>query len=251
MGTEAQSLGTAVGENVRRLREDRKITQEELSDYCRLAGLDWTRATIASLESGRREDLTISELVLVASVFDVPPATFFEGDGRLLLGDTTYAAVEIPRQSLRSWLGRVTRPGWRDFRIPTPEEHTKALQKVFALDLRLAEQAGISIDQMAKLSRTLWGTESATRERERRVHERILEASHADPVRALHHPPLNRAAVRGHVTRQLTREMKHAIETGIANSDAPTTVGAGTAIFRPADAVALEDLATLEREKTR
>ncbi|MHB1523764.1 MAG: helix-turn-helix transcriptional regulator [Candidatus Dormibacteria bacterium] len=66
-----------IGENLRRLRSERALTQEEAARTVREVGLPWTRKHVAALETAVREDLTIGELVLLARAFDVPLRQWF------------------------------------------------------------------------------------------------------------------------------------------------------------------------------
>jgi transcriptional regulator with XRE-family HTH domain len=53
-----------VGDQVKALREAAGRSQDELADAARRAGLDWTRAAVASLET-RRRGLSAEELLLL------------------------------------------------------------------------------------------------------------------------------------------------------------------------------------------
>jgi transcriptional regulator with XRE-family HTH domain len=64
-------MTAAVGAEVRRLREDRGWTGDELADRLRAVGLDFTQAAVVNLE-GRRQTVALHELVALAAVFEVP-----------------------------------------------------------------------------------------------------------------------------------------------------------------------------------
>ena len=51
---QSTALGAVVGQNVRRIREERLITQGELGDLWKAHGLNWARSKISALESGHR-----------------------------------------------------------------------------------------------------------------------------------------------------------------------------------------------------
>jgi transcriptional regulator with XRE-family HTH domain len=63
----ATSLSAAVGARVRGLREGRGLRQEDIARAARVFGVEWTRATVAALETGRRQ-LTPEELILIPRV---------------------------------------------------------------------------------------------------------------------------------------------------------------------------------------
>jgi transcriptional regulator with XRE-family HTH domain len=66
-------LGDVVARNVRAERARLRWTQDQLADH-----LDWTRATLAAVETGRRA-LLVSDLPDLCRALDVPVA-------RLLIG---------------------------------------------------------------------------------------------------------------------------------------------------------------------
>src|SRR5258708_25088625 len=83
---EVSGPGPLVGLSLRTLRAERGITQEQAVEMLRRAGLDWARANVASLESGRRQDVTLSELIVMTLAFGVPLRRWLEGHG----GGATY-----------------------------------------------------------------------------------------------------------------------------------------------------------------
>lgn len=60
----------ASGENIRRLREAAKLSQEKLAARLQLKGLPLNQKAISRIESGERV-VADFELVLIAQVFDV------------------------------------------------------------------------------------------------------------------------------------------------------------------------------------
>lgn len=71
-------LRTVKGAGLRKLREARGLRQEDLAETARFAGLAWTRATVASVEIGRR-DLALEELLLLSMALECDLADFFDG----------------------------------------------------------------------------------------------------------------------------------------------------------------------------
>ena len=59
-----------VGENIRRLREERKFTQEQLSAKLQISGCDITRSALAKLEVGQRH-LYTDELKMLKEILNV------------------------------------------------------------------------------------------------------------------------------------------------------------------------------------
>lgn len=59
-----------VGENIRKIRESQKITQEKLATKLQLCGCDITRSAIAKIEVGQRH-LYPDEIVLIKKILNV------------------------------------------------------------------------------------------------------------------------------------------------------------------------------------
>jgi transcriptional regulator with XRE-family HTH domain len=63
-----------IGENVRSIRKDRKLSTLKLSELCtERVGYAVPRNTIVNLETGRKESLSVQELVTIALALDTPP----------------------------------------------------------------------------------------------------------------------------------------------------------------------------------
>ena len=59
-----------VGQNIRRLRERAKITQEQLAARLQLCGCDITRSAVAKIEVGQRH-LYPDEVILIRKILNV------------------------------------------------------------------------------------------------------------------------------------------------------------------------------------
>lgn len=66
-----------VGGNVRRLREQKKMTQEQLAARLQLSGCDITRSAVAKIEVGQRH-LYPDEILLIRSILDVSFEELFQ-----------------------------------------------------------------------------------------------------------------------------------------------------------------------------
>jgi transcriptional regulator with XRE-family HTH domain len=66
-----ESLPYDPGAKIARYRKQLKLTAEEVAER---AGFGLTRSIVANLENGRKEDLTVRQLVAIAFVLDVSPA---------------------------------------------------------------------------------------------------------------------------------------------------------------------------------
>lgn len=56
-----------IGQNIKSLREERGLTQEQLSAKLQLCGCDITRSAIAKIEVGQRH-LYVDELILIKEI---------------------------------------------------------------------------------------------------------------------------------------------------------------------------------------
>jgi transcriptional regulator with XRE-family HTH domain len=65
------TLNSTVGRNVRRLRRERGLSQDDLA-----AALGWTRDAVSATECGTN-NLSLRSVDLLASCLDVPPSTLF------------------------------------------------------------------------------------------------------------------------------------------------------------------------------
>ena len=59
-----------VGQNIRKLREQTKMTQETLSARLQVNGCDVTRSALAKIEVGQRH-LYVDELILIKEILQV------------------------------------------------------------------------------------------------------------------------------------------------------------------------------------
>jgi transcriptional regulator with XRE-family HTH domain len=65
--------GMVVVRNVRRLRDRRGWSAQELSERARAAGVEVPRSVLANLENGRRRMVTVDEMAALASALKVEP----------------------------------------------------------------------------------------------------------------------------------------------------------------------------------
>lgn len=63
----------SVAEEVQRHRKARGWSAQKLSNACADLGLDFPRSTLADLENGRRVQLGVTELLVLARALDIPP----------------------------------------------------------------------------------------------------------------------------------------------------------------------------------
>jgi transcriptional regulator with XRE-family HTH domain len=66
-------LTRVVADQVRRYRQERKMSAQQLADRCDQLGLSIPRPVLSNLENGRRESVSIAELLILAAALEVPP----------------------------------------------------------------------------------------------------------------------------------------------------------------------------------
>ena len=66
----------AMGQNIRRLRMERKLSQEQLSAQMQVRGCDVTRSALAKIEVGQRH-IYPDEIMLLHQLLDVPYEELF------------------------------------------------------------------------------------------------------------------------------------------------------------------------------
>lgn len=65
-----KDIETKIGNNIRNLREKRKITQEQLSARLQVNGCDITRSAVAKIEVGQRH-IYPDEIILIKQILNV------------------------------------------------------------------------------------------------------------------------------------------------------------------------------------
>lgn len=77
-------LTAAIAGEVRRHRDVKGMSAQQLSDACAQLGLPIHRSVLANLENGRRSTLSVAELLVIASALDVAPVFLIAPAGHLL-----------------------------------------------------------------------------------------------------------------------------------------------------------------------
>lgn len=90
-------VARVIATEVRRYRNERGLTAEQLSERCAQLGAEIPRAVLANLENGRRSTVTVAELLVLARALGVEPM-------RLIVPLGSVEEVEIsPGQWIPSW----------------------------------------------------------------------------------------------------------------------------------------------------
>ncbi len=72
-----KSIESAIGNNIRRLRESKKMTQETLATKLQLKGCDIIRSGVAKIEVGQRH-LYPDEIILIKDILGVSFEQIFD-----------------------------------------------------------------------------------------------------------------------------------------------------------------------------
>jgi transcriptional regulator with XRE-family HTH domain len=90
-------LTRVTGQQVRRYREKRRMTADQLAAKVTELGLRYTRAQVTNLEAERRDSVTVGEVFILASALGVPALLLVFPVGRV-------NAVEVlPGQEMTPW----------------------------------------------------------------------------------------------------------------------------------------------------
>lgn len=66
-------ITTVIAQRIRTLREGARLSGAGLAAEMVKLGVPWNRTTVAKLETGRRESVTVQELLALAAALNVPP----------------------------------------------------------------------------------------------------------------------------------------------------------------------------------
>lgn len=97
-----QGLARAVATEVRRHRQRLNLSAQALSDRCAELGYSMPRSVLANLENGRRENVTLAELLILGKALGVPPSLLVFPVGETMMAEPLPGA-ERPTWSAYKW----------------------------------------------------------------------------------------------------------------------------------------------------
>lgn len=217
----ATPWATAVGERVATLRQERGLSQDELARKLVELGLPWTRATVASIEIGRRE-ITLRETHVLAFAFDEAVSELEPRRGSVALTD----GLTVPARTLSTQLDapavlpRRKRTGGASATRRRIDEETEEIARLWPqaridslailyirtdaraeATLVVARKVGATPIEVATTAYQLWSM-GLSQKRDRAVETRAPAKASTESIRR----------IRGHVTRALVKELEPAIE---------------------------------------
>ncbi|MEV5353283.1 helix-turn-helix domain-containing protein [Streptomyces sp. NPDC052693] len=125
MTTSSEGPTEVIARRVSALRQRKGLNRQQLGEAMTAAGVEWNRFTVSSLESGKRQNVTVVELLALARVLDVAPVNLLvpvEDEQRFRVTPNEV----LPAHRVRPWVrGIVPLPGMdpRIFHteVPLPE----------------------------------------------------------------------------------------------------------------------------------
>ena len=257
-GEQTKGIEDIVRRNVAALRSKANLTQQGLADEMRLRGVAWTRETVAQVETTNRR-LGFTEAIVVAACLDVPVARLTAtGAATVAVGESEWTAAYLgaaiagttgdifPPESYSAFPSRPApsppsgeppvrslgpeevpdrRSGPSERRLPEPgdpgtggrrsTDGPPPTQQKTAERIERRLRLRVTASDVDSAAQHLW-SRSLESERERRVTDR-----HALTGGSL-------KTIRGHVSRDLDRELAHEMEQHPERAPAVERPGAMT-----------------------
>lgn len=199
------SIGQAVGRRLRQLRGELKMTREEAAQAVRRWGVPWTVDVVMSFENGRRQDVSVGELLALCKAFNVAAADWLAGEDLVWVSDSS-AINRAGAIALMTGSGTGEWHTWRSWPSRDDEDALAGLVWVVdagetpptAAELHAAGRLGVPTRRVVDSSVKLWG--------------RRLDAERDERLGALPDADANeRRARRGRVTRTLLEELRREV----------------------------------------
>jgi 8-oxo-dGTP pyrophosphatase MutT (NUDIX family)/transcriptional regulator with XRE-family HTH domain len=131
-------LVSAIADEIRRRRENRKMSAQQLATACAKLGLSISRSTLADLENGRRATLTVAELLVIAAALEVEPL-------RLLVPLNDGDVELLPDVKMSPWTATLKFVGLDSDKLKLLVEYDDDEQKLRSL-LTRSTRGGMALD---------------------------------------------------------------------------------------------------------
>ncbi|MPZ15606.1 MAG: helix-turn-helix domain-containing protein [Chloroflexi bacterium] len=208
--------------NLRKAREELGYRQEEVASYAQAFGLGWKPATVAAIETGKRA-VSVGEFLSLPLFLKKPLWYFLQADEPILITDRATVdfallkmllTTENPFDGSVGLLATLLRGGQLidyaeleeiqeamqhlGFHLEDPSRLSRLWRSIYGEAERKAARRWKHDNAVwvTVLAHKLWGR-SLSEERDARTKERLQEGQ-------------NVSAIRGHVTRELLRELDEA-----------------------------------------
>ncbi|MFG2596706.1 helix-turn-helix domain-containing protein [Streptomyces sp. NPDC048462] len=158
-----------IAQRVKEVRGRKGFTAQQLADKLRdKTGLNWDRATVTKLETGRRQTITVVELLALARVLDVAPVNLL-----VPLDDRPFAVTakeSVAANRVRAWVrgeSPLSGTDQRIFRSEVPIDELPVPGRLTAQGRAFVDQerekhraaTGRDLDDNALLNRMFGATE--------------------------------------------------------------------------------------------
>ncbi|WP_327268771.1 helix-turn-helix domain-containing protein [Streptomyces sp. NBC_01218] len=196
-----------VAAEVRRHRERRGMSAQDLADACAKLGVPIQRSVIANLENGRRASIGVAEVLVFAAALDVPPGVLMSPVGQTAEVEIFPGEMEDP-YSVIQWIAGVTyRDGGTEGEHagnPLPLYEELALLLADVGDLRERVESLTDITDRTRPAFEVLKAELA--ERQRRFDQLSAESDELGQGLASEDPRVSREALKE--TRKILDDMK-------------------------------------------
>jgi len=233
---QSRTLDQVIGRNLRRLREDAGLSQDQVANRARTVGLSWTRSSVAAAEAGTKT-FDVSELVLLVPLFGKSVDELLAGKGSVRVGSihdlelpvvrgilaatVTASATKSTKAKVQPEPQRKRRPRRSATHVRRDVDENRGPRSEMMMDAirpdpfeiemaargeaeqKAARRLGVEPLDLSIASFKRWHR-SLTEERDARVDEQSDKSSTLRTIQAR----------RGHITRQLLDELQPRLKKG-------------------------------------
>ncbi|MBT2490678.1 helix-turn-helix transcriptional regulator [Streptomyces sp. ISL-96] len=131
-------VSKTVAQEVRRHRQARRLSAQQLADACERLGGNLPRTVISNIENGRRGNVTVAEVLILAAALEVPPTALvfpvgYEAEVEHLPGKTA-----SPLEAADWWNGE---PAAEEWALTLLRKHRRLESQIRRLYKQIWEQA--------------------------------------------------------------------------------------------------------------
>lgn len=99
-------VGRTIAREVRRHRQARGMSAQQLADTCEELGITVPRTVISNIENGRRSNVTMAEILILAAALDIPPTALVHPVGYVDQVEYLPGRTAPPLDAADWWHGR-------------------------------------------------------------------------------------------------------------------------------------------------